>query len=198
MVLACSCVCQSSSLHKHPGHSCPHSFTFHPNEMTNNKFLYMYRLPPPPSLWRQASFVGFLLYQSALLAASAVNDANASILFQGSPLVGGVNGMFFDRDNFLHVAQVYGRAISTLDPTTGEIVGKIRFDEPGGDLVAFPDDLFIDSKGMMYYTDPAYYQTVFARPPVGPSMPLVPIGSVPFANPVTMSDDETKLYYAQC
>lgn len=158
----------------------------------------MYRLPPPPSLWRQASFVGFLLYQSALLAASAVNDANASILFQGSPLVGGVNGMFFDRDNFLHVAQVYGRAISTLDPTTGEIVGKIRFDEPGGDLVAFPDDLFIDSKGMMYYTDPAYYQTVFARPPVGPSMPLVPIGSVPFANPVTMSDDETKLYYAQC
>ena len=93
---------------------------------------------------------------------------------------------------------MYGRAISTLDPTTGEIVDQLRFDEPSGDLVAFPDDLFIDSMGTMYYTDPAYYQTVFARPPVGPSMPLVPIGSVPFANPVTLSDDETKLYYAQC
>ena len=171
-----------------------------------NKFLYIlvgvFLLPPPQSIWRHASFValhvGFLLYQPALLAASAINDANANVLFQGSPLVGGVNGIFFDQDNFLRVAQVYGRAISTLDPTTGNIVDQLRFDEPSGDLVAFPDDLFIDSTGTVYYTDPAYYQTVFARPPVGPSMPLVPIGSVPFANPVTMSDDETKLYYAQC
>ena len=150
-----------------------------------------------PASSASVAALGFLLHVSGLLTASAVDDAN--ILFEGSPLAGGVNGMYFDQeDNLLRVAQVYGRAISTLNPATGEIVNQLHFDEPSGDLVAFPDDLFIDSKGTMYYTDPAYYRTVFARPPVGPSMPLVPIGSVPFANPVTMSDDETKLFYAQC
>jgi hypothetical protein len=33
-----------------------------------------------------------------------------------------------------------------------------------------------------FYTDPIFYKTVFARPPGGPSIPLLPIGSVPFAN----------------
>ena len=49
----------------------------------------------------------------------------------------------------------------------------------------------------MYYTDPQYYQTVFTRSPGGPSIPLFPMGSVPFANPVTLSEDVSRLFYAQ-
>mmetsp|Transcript_15670 Transcript_15670/g.23712 ORF Transcript_15670/g.23712 Transcript_15670/m.23712 type:complete len:481 (-) Transcript_15670:69-1511(-) len=34
--------------------------------------------------------------------------------------------------------------------------------------------------------------------PDGPSVPLLPVGSVPYANPVTLSEDGNRLFYAQC
>ena len=48
----------------------------------------------------------------ALLLCTAVQGR---ILLKGSPLVGGVNGMNFDKNNTLTVAQVYGRAISKVN-----------------------------------------------------------------------------------
>ena len=63
--------------------------------------------------------------------------------------------------HLLHMAQVYGRTISsTLNADTGKIIEQLSYGEPG-DLVAFPDDLIFGSDGTMYYTDPAYFQTVF-------------------------------------
>jgi sugar lactone lactonase YvrE len=102
--------------------------------------------------------------------------------------------MYFDNDNNLIVAQVYGRAISKLNAETGEILEQLGFEES----VAFVDDVVVGPDDTLYWTDSFYFQTIFSRPLGGPSVPLVPIGSVPFANPVTLSDDGTRLFYAQC
>ena len=64
--------------------------------------------------------------------------------------------------------------------------------------MAFPDDVAVASDGTLYWSDYFYYSTIFSRKPGGPSVPLLPPGSVPFANPVTLSTDETRLFYAQC
>jgi sugar lactone lactonase YvrE len=102
--------------------------------------------------------------------------------------------MYFDNDNNLIVAQVYGRAISTLNAETGEILEQLGFEES----VAFVDDVVVGPDDTLYWSDSFYFKTIFSRPPGGPSVPLLPIGSVPFANPVTLSDDGTRLFYAQC
>ena len=122
--------------------------------------------------------------------------ASEHVFIQGAPLVGGTNGMYFDTDNNLFVAQVYGRAISKINAETGEILEALGFE----DSVAFADDLAVASDGTLYWSDSFYFQTIYSRSSVegGPSFPLLPIGSVPFANPVTLSTDGTRLYYAQC
>ena len=48
--------------------------------------------------------------------------------------------------------------------------------------------------GLIPSTIKPLWQGVLGDPPV----PLLPVGSVPFANPVTLSPDGTRLFYAQC
>ena len=69
--------------------------------------------------------------------------ADKRIFLQGAPLIGGTNGMHFDHDNNLHVAQVYGRTISKLDIDSGEILDKLSYNPEQGDLVEFPDDIVL-------------------------------------------------------
>ena len=40
-------------------------------------------------------------------------------------MVGGANGLFFDRDNMLYVANVFGQTISRIDPESGEVVERL-------------------------------------------------------------------------
>lgn len=82
--------------------------------------------------------------------------------------------MFFDSDNNLIVARVTGRAISTLNAQTGQVSESLGFE----DSVAFPDDVAVDSNGTIYWSDYFYYSTIFSRKPGGPSVPLLPPGSV--------------------
>ena len=136
-------------------------------------------------------FVGYALLFRHSCDALVGSD---HIFIRGAPLVGGSQGMYFDGDNNLIVAQVYGFAISKLNAETGEILEQLGFNES----VAFVDDVTVGPDGTLYWTDSFYYQTIFSRSPGGPSVPLVPLFSVPFANPVTLSDDGTRLFYAQC
>lgn len=119
------------------------------------------------------------------------------ILLKGSPLVGGVNGMNFDKNNTLTVAQVYGRAISKVNIDTGHIIETLTFQYPSN-LIVFPDDLIFDSEGKMYYTDQQYFQTVLVKGVDQPTMPLLPPLSIPFVNSISLSTDQNKLFYAQC
>jgi len=133
----------------------------------------------------------------ALVAAGAVPalgaDHRERVLVEGAPLVGGSNGMFFDADNNLYVAQVWGRSISKLDPETGEILEHLG----PADSVFLPDDVTVGPDGTLFWTDPGV-GAVFARRPGGPSVPL-PLGAAyPSANPLTLSDDGTRLFFAQC
>ena len=68
-----------------------------------------------------------------LLLAGAAPAQDAQILVQGAPLVGSSNGMFFDADNNLYVANVFGQTISLIDPETGEILEQLPLpDDPVG------------------------------------------------------------------
>jgi sugar lactone lactonase YvrE len=117
---------------------------------------------------------------------------NAQVLVQGAPLVGGANGMFFDANNDLYVANVFGQTISRIDPETGEILEQLG----GADLVFFPDDVTIGADGSLFWTDVGV-GTLFRRLPGGPSFPLAPFLAFPNANPLTLSDDG-RLFFAQC
>ena len=114
----------------------------------------------------------------ALVAAGAVPalgaDHRERVLVEGAPLVGGSNGMFFDADNNLYVAQVWGRSISKLDPETGKILEKLGL----ADSVFFPDDVTVGPDGTLFWTDPGVGTRVrpAARWPVGPPLP---VGGVP-------------------
>lgn len=119
------------------------------------------------------------------------------ILLKGSSLVGGVNGINFDKNNTLTVAQVYGRAISKVNIDTGHIIETLTFQYPSN-LIVFPDDLIFDSEGKMYYTDPQYFQTVLVKGVDQPTVPLLPPLSIPFVNSISLSTDQSKLFYAQC
>ena len=133
----------------------------------------------------------FALVAGAVPAMGA--DHRERVLVEGAPLVGGSNGMYFDADNNLYVAQVWGRQISKLDPETGEILEKLG----PAESVFFPDDVTVGPDGTLFWTDIGL-GTVFARRPGSPSVPLYPLGAYPSANPLTLSDDGTRLFFAQC
>ena len=93
-----------------------------------------------------------VVYRLCLLTSYALAadfDSNKRILVQGAPLIGGSNGMYFDSENYLHVAQVYGRTISKINVDSGEIIEKFSYSEPNNHVM-FPDDLVFGPDGKMY------------------------------------------------
>ncbi len=126
-------------------------------------------------------------------AAPSTSYEDPKVLVQGAAIVAGTNGLFFDADNHLYAAAALGRGISILDPETGDIVDSLG----EADGVVFPDDVTIGEDGTLYWTDIAL-GTVFRRPPGGPSEPLFAPGTYPSANPLTLSDDGKRLFFAQC
>ncbi|MGI9606325.1 MAG: hypothetical protein ACR2P0_09335 [Acidimicrobiales bacterium] len=114
------------------------------------------------------------------------------VLVESGPLVG-TNGIFFDADNNLWVASVFGGKISKVDPETGEILEQL-----GGESgVFFPDDLTIGPDGTLYWTD-IVLSAVNKRTPAGETIPLVAPGGLQSANPITISEDGTRLFAAGC
>lgn len=134
----------------------------------------------------------FLMSWILLVAVTAVNaQPHSTIFVKGAPLVGTANGMFFDEQNRLWVANVWGRSISVLDPESGEILMRLGPAEG----VFFPDDLtFSPDDSSLYWTDPAI-GTVNRITTFGDFL-LVASGFTG-ANPITFSIDG-ELFFAQC
>lgn len=140
-----------------------------------------------------------LLGAASLLTAQEASAASPLLgaeheFIRGAALVGGTNGMFFDNDNNLLAAQVYGRAISKLNAETGEILEALGFE----DSVVFPDDVAVAPDGTLYWSDTFYFSTIMMRSSGGESVPLLSPGSVPFANPVTLDTNGSSVFHAQC
>ena len=74
-------------------------------------------------------------------------ESSTEVLFLESTLVGGVNGMIFDEDSHLYTCQVFGRAISKIDPDSGEILDNIDGPLFADDVAISPDD------GTVYWGD---------------------------------------------
>jgi hypothetical protein len=122
-----------------------------------------------------------------------VNAADKTIFVEGAPLVGGSNGMFFDAENKLDVARLLGRAITKIDPETGDIISHLGIE----DSVIFPIDVIIAPDGTHFWTD-NFVATIGRRPPGGPSEFLYEPGTYPSVNALTLSDDGTRLFFGQC
>ena len=125
-----------------------------------------------------------------LFSLSAVCARDKDVLVQGAPIAGAANGIFFDQDDKLWVASVFGQAIRKIDPETGAILEQLG----PAEYVFFPDDLTFDAFGTLYWTDP-FIGAAFGRLPGGPTFPVA-LG-FPSANPITLSDDG-RLFFAQC
>ena len=117
----------------------------------------------------------------------------AQVFVKGAALVGGSNGMFFDADNNLYVAQALGRTVSKLDPETGNVLEALSVEEG----IFFPDDLTVGPNGDLFWTD-VLGGTIGTRPSGGEPEILYPYGTYPNANPITLSDDGNRLFFAQC
>ena len=149
----------------------------------------------------RASIVAIVVAMSMVAAISPTAAAQEGpalvattnpVLVDGGPIAGSTNGMFFDADNNLWVASVFGRTITKIDPETGEILETL--DESDGVLT--PDDLTFGPDGTMYWTE-IITSSVNKRTPEGETVVLVEPGGLQNANPITLSDDG-RLFAAGC
>ncbi len=134
---------------------------------------------------------------AALLGTSLAEQADAKkdpVFADGGVLAGSTNGISFDpRDGTLWVANVFGATITQIDPKSGAVLDRLT----AADGVAFPDDLIVTSKGDIYWTE-IVFGAIFKKPADGPTEVLVPPGGLNSANPLTLSEDETRLFAAGC
>ncbi|MGB5758996.1 MAG: hypothetical protein WBM50_18930, partial [Acidimicrobiales bacterium] len=116
------------------------------------------------------------------------------VFAEGGVLAGSTNGISFAPDGTLWVANVLGATITQIDPDSGEILSRLT----AADGVLFPDDVIVGSDNTIYWTDIGL-GTVFKKPSGLPAYPLLAIpGGLNSANPLTLSDDGSRLFAAGC
>lgn len=121
------------------------------------------------------------------------------VLVEGAPLKGGSNGLAFDAEDVLYVANVFGGTISVIDPDTGELLDQLG--APQG--VVAVDDLDFGPDGSLFWTDVAM-GTVSRRSPGAEGVVSSADGTttvvavdVPAVNPITITGDG-RAFFAEC
>lgn len=131
-----------------------------------------------------------MLVISGFIILPASAELDEYVFIQGTGLTGSSNGMAFDLEGNLLVANVYGNRVSVINPENGEILRSIGI-ESG---IYWPDDIAVGADGAIYVTEEG---------PVGGVVKLASDGSttriaeLPFSNPIGFADDG-RLFVAQC
>lgn len=141
-----------------------------------------------------------MLAVAALLGTSLAGPVDARhgppddpVFADGGVMAGSTNGIAFDPEGNLWVANVLGATITKIDPDSGEVLRRLT----ALNGVLFPDDVVVAPDGTIYWTEIAL-GTVYKLPPgevVG--IPLLPLFGLNSANPLTLSDDG-RLFAAGC
>ena len=137
--------------------------------------------------------IALVLATGTLLAGIVPGTIDAKqdpVFADGGDLVGSTNGMSFGPDGTLWVANVFGQTITQIDPDSGEILSRLT----PADGVLFPDDLVVASNGDIYWTSIAT-NSVWKKPAGGAAFAIAGLNS---ANPIVLSDDESRLFAAGC
>lgn len=108
------------------------------------------------------------------------DDDALKVLVRGATLHGS-NGMYFDAQDRLHVASVWGREIAVVNPKNGELLDRIGPDRG----VEGPDDLFVCADGTIYQTSIVTGHVIRISPDGTVKRQFV----APGVNPITFSDD---------
>jgi outer membrane protein assembly factor BamB len=122
-----------------------------------------------------------------------------TVLVEGAPMKGGSNGLAFDAEDMLYVANVFGGTISVIDPDTGEILDQLN--APEGVIAV--DDLHFGPDGSLFWTELAS-GSVSRRSPgadgavssADGTTALVAV-DIPAVNPITITGDG-RVFVAEC
>jgi sugar lactone lactonase YvrE len=125
-----------------------------------------------------------------LTALTAAARFHEPVLVYGAPLAGSSNGLAFDSEDRLYIANVWAGTITTMNADTGDIL-QVYGPDYG---LAFADDVAIGPDGALYFTLEGPAGEVGRISPDGERSTLA---MLPFANPLAFSDDG-RLFAAQC
>ena len=154
-------------------------FTEGPTWDPANGELYFSDLPP----WRTYRLAG---------------DGTISVLREGTNRT---NGMMLDRDGLLMSCEWMARRVTAVDVRTGEVM-KVLAESYQGKPFNQPNDLVMDRKGGIYFTDPIFggdeprqdAEAVYYIRPGGEVVRVSAHAAKP--NGLTLSGDERLLYVA--
>jgi sugar lactone lactonase YvrE len=96
---------------------------------------------------KKISIISFLVAVGIVILLMAITVVN--VLYLTTGIKGGANGIFFDKNDRLYIASVFGGAIHIMDTRTGKILKTLGKEEG----VDGPDDVEVAPNGDIYYTD---------------------------------------------
>jgi sugar lactone lactonase YvrE len=128
-----------------------------------------------------------------LMPQGANSKKNSKVLVKEiatGAVIKGANGINFGPDGNLYIGSVNGQEIIVMNSQNGKILNRL-----GPDMgVTTPDDLVFGPDGSLYWTD-IFTGNVKRRTPAG-AVTEQPVA--PGVNPITFSDDGTRLFVGLC
>ena len=155
----------------------------------------------------RSKIIAGVVASAALLATSVAQPAEAKkgppvedpVFADGGVMAGSTNGISFAPDGTLWVANVLGDTITQIDADSGDVLSRLT----PANGVFFPDDVIVGSDYTIYWTNIALGMVMKMSldetgQPDGPPVALVGFFGLNSANPLTLNDEEDRLWAAGC